>query len=98
ASCVVALSRRDSPTSTRLRSMFRRSWESGLGQHRKLPTADVGYRLARQRTSRASRRQLGQFDQHVPGRCWIDEGDARAGMTDARLLVTQFDAFRLKLG
>src|SRR5439155_6600799 len=34
ASCVVALSGRDRPASTRLRSMFRRSWESGLGRLR----------------------------------------------------------------
>src|SRR5205823_12932435 len=31
ASCVVALSGRDRPASTRLRLMFRRSWESGMG-------------------------------------------------------------------
>jgi len=46
----------------------------------------------------ATGRQLGQLDQHVPGGCWVDEGDARAGMTDAGRLITQFEAFRLKLG
>src|SRR5688572_29509941 len=44
------------------------------------------------------RRQLGELDEAVLRRPGVDEGDARAGMSDARLLVEQRYPLRLQLG